>query len=63
MPNSFAQFLGDIKPFLDHIFKYLSVKKVDVTNYELDHICYRVETKERYQELKKSLTNLGELLT
>jgi len=63
MKENITALLGDSKPFLDHIFQYLSKKKIKVENYELDHICYRVETEERYQSLKKLLTNLGELLT
>ena len=57
------QLLGNPTPFLDHLFQYLSAKGINVANYELDHICYRVETEERYQQLKKQLSNLGELLT
>lgn len=57
------QLLDNPTPFLDHIFQYLSVKKIVVTNYQLDHICYRVETEERYQSLKKELLQLGKLLT
>ncbi len=63
MSLSIYQLLGNATPFLDCIFQYLSLKKVDVTNYELDHICYRVETEERYQYLKNKLIGLGELLT
>ncbi len=59
---SIHQLLGDVTPFLVHIFQYLSTKGINVANYELDHICYRVETEERYQQLKKELSDLGELL-
>jgi len=62
MSLSIHQLLGDSTSFLEHIFRYLSSKKVDVSDYELDHICYRVETKERYQYLKKALIDVGELL-
>ena len=62
MSLSINQLLGDAIPFLDCIFQYLTLKKVDVTSYELDHICYRVETEQQYQYLKKELSNLGELL-
>lgn len=63
MLTSVYQLLGNPIVFLDHIFQYLSLKKIVVANYELDHICYRVETEDRYQYLKKNLLNLGELLT
>lgn len=55
--------LGPIIPFLDQIFHHLAEDKIDVDDYELDHICYRVESEERYLELKKLLSDYGELLT
>jgi len=63
MAKTIATLLGNPTSFLDHIFQYLKEKKVAVSNYELDHICYRVATAERYQQLKAALSNLGELLT
>ncbi len=57
------QILGPITPFLDRIFQHLAEDKIEVDDYELDHICYRVETVERYLELKQEFTNYGELLT
>jgi len=63
MTNSIIELLGSSSAFLDNLFDYLFEKKIDVSNYELDHICYRVETEERYQTLKIALNNLGELLT
>jgi len=56
------ELLGDASPFLETIFQSLEANKVDVRNYELDHICYRVETIERYEALKKALSPLGKLL-
>ncbi len=63
MNLTFNQLLNDPTPFLNQIFQYLASKKINVDTYELDHICYRVETEERYEQLKKQLTKLGELLT
>jgi len=63
MNNSILDLLGSPSNFLDKLFGYLSEKKIAVSNFELDHICYRVETEERYQALKIALSNLGELLT
>ena len=57
-----ANLLGNSKPFLNRIFSYLSKKGIEVANYKLDHICYRVATEERYLQLKKELGHLGELL-
>lgn len=62
MTKTIQQLLGNSTPFLDRLFQYLSTKNIDVKSYELDHICYRVATIERYQYLKKELACLGELL-
>ena len=63
MTPGIHQLLGHPTPFLDHVFIYLSEKGIAVDNYQLDHICYRVETEKRYQQVKTALTNLGALLT
>lgn len=55
--------LGDPTLFLGRLFAALEEAEVDVSNYELDHLCYRVETQERYKELKAQLSRLGELLS
>lgn len=57
------QILGPIKPFLDELFNELAKDQIEVSHYELDHICYRVETLQRYQELVEQLSPLGPLLT
>lgn len=61
--ESIQQILGDPKPFLQRIFEQLKSSKIDVADLELDHICYRVATVERYQILKEKLQNIGDLLT
>ncbi|MEM6316124.1 MAG: VOC family protein [Bacteroidota bacterium] len=55
--------LGSPTDFLDKIFQYLQRTRIDVRQCELDHICYRVETLERYEALKIELATLGEQLT
>ena len=50
-------------PFLNQIFNALNKLSLDCSNYELDHICYRVETLERYNLLKEVLASNNELLT
>lgn len=61
--NNLSDILGSPIPFLDSIFKQLNELKIDVSEYELDHICYRVASIERYQALKKQLFNHGQPLT
>ena len=48
-----------VKPFccfLKQIFQYLSEDGIEVSTFELDHICYRVETEAAYQAHKKALS-------
>ena len=54
--------LPDAHPFLERIFEGLANKGIDVNDYELDHICYRVETLSEYESLKIELSKEGELL-
>jgi predicted metalloenzyme YecM len=50
--NTIEGVLGDATPFLKKVFAALKKDNINVSEYELDHICYRVETVERYNELK-----------
>lgn len=56
------EILGDPTSFLEKIFINLKNDGIDIFDYELDHICYRVETLERYDFVKKFLLKQGELL-
>lgn len=55
--------LPDPTPFLDKIFQYLRMDGIKVSNYPLDHICYRVATSREYEQQKALLNSQGELLT
>ena len=55
--------LGSPAPFLRRLFATLAADGLDVAGCELDHLCYRVETPERYAVLKAELAGLGELLS
>jgi predicted metalloenzyme YecM len=53
--------IGDYKDFLDKIFSSLKNAGFDLKEFrELDHIGYRVESLERYCELKKGLVEFYE---
>jgi predicted metalloenzyme YecM len=54
--------LPSAQPFLDHLFTRLAADQIDVQRFKLDHICYRVETEERYLALKEALKKEGTLL-
>ena len=51
------------KLFLDKIFNWLTEGGIDVAKYELDHICYRVSSMKRYQEICDIMSNRGQLLS
>lgn len=53
--------VGDYKSFLEKIFQNLEKAGFSVGEFkELDHIAYRTETIERYEEIKKELIELSE---
>lgn len=54
--------LGDPSPFLAKLFAQLDKDGIDVSNYVLDHICYRVGSNVRYEEIKEELMKSCELL-
>ena len=60
---SLQKIIGDHSEFLTKIFTHLENLQIDVSRYELDHICYRVESLERYHQLKIELMSWGTLLT
>jgi predicted metalloenzyme YecM len=61
--GSLQDLLGDTSAFIEAIGDGLS--RCGISRDELammDHICYRVETQERYQELRKKLKKFGTLV-
>ena len=52
----------DVEIFLDRIFYGLEKLKIDVSNYYLDHLCYRVATETEYQSRKSELLTDNKLL-
>ncbi len=57
------EILGNPNQFLTSLFSQLGELKIDVQQYEMDHICYRVETEDKYVSVKNELLNFGKLLT
>jgi len=49
--------------FLNQVFKDIKSTPINVDEFELDHICYRVETNERYQELKTIMQEISDLIS
>lgn len=62
MNKSLTEIIGDPLIFLKDLFSMLSDIELDVEKYELDHICYRVESLDEYKQKKDELNDLGELL-
>ena len=62
MSKTLTEVIGDPILFLEELFKRLDDIELDVEKYELDHICYRVETKEEYLQKKLEMAPLGDLL-
>jgi predicted metalloenzyme YecM len=63
MVNPIKNILGPPESFLQEIFKNLEADAANVSKSILDHICYRVETYDRYLFLKNQLLAIGTLLT
>lgn len=55
--------LGDHNAFLDRIFAALAQDQLSVDDYELDHVCYRVEHIADYQSIRADLAQHGQLLS
>lgn len=49
--------------FLDELFDHITRDGIDVSSYELDHLCYRVGTLREYDDMREVLSNMGVLLT
>ncbi|MHB8442874.1 MAG: VOC family protein [Patescibacteria group bacterium] len=60
--DNIEDILGDYTKFLDNIFGNLDRFQINVSNYYMDHICYRVSTFSLYEEKKISLSEIAELL-
>lgn len=54
--------LGNLTSFLDTIFSELAKLKLDVSEYYLDHICYRTQSETEYKEIKLFLADFAKLL-
>lgn len=53
----------DVQTFLSLIFSEMQRHGIDVTNYQLDHLCYRVATIDLYQEKNQELAGKADLLS
>ncbi|MBY0413943.1 MAG: VOC family protein, partial [Bdellovibrionales bacterium] len=51
--------ITDPQVFLDDLFSLIEKSKIDVSEYFLDHICYRVGSDSEYQTKKSELAQHG----
>lgn len=63
MMNHHAALLAEAQTFLSEIFGRLEEANCPVSNFYLDHICYRTATLEEYLQAKRQLQKMGELLS
>ena len=60
--NNLSNILPSPELFLKNIFKELQDLSIDISKFECDHMCYRVETYSKYLELKEKLHQIGTLV-
>ena len=47
---------------LDTLFENIDSYEIDVSSYELDHICYRVASIDEYIEMKHVFSQFGSII-
>jgi len=51
------------QPFVESVLQSLETISIQVSHYELDHLCYRTSSLDEYQLIKTQLLTRGHLLT
>lgn len=59
---SLEKIIGNPLPFLDKLMLHLEREKIDVTDYELDHLCFRCLSQSQYELKKTELGQVADLL-
>ena len=62
MTRSLNDIISDPIVFLEKLFEMLDDIGLEVDQYLLDHLCYRVESVNEYKQKKAELESFGELL-
>jgi uncharacterized protein len=57
-----AGIIGDYVAFVTQILEQVAQLGIDVSTYQLDHICYRVDHNDKYAAKKEQLAPLADLL-
>lgn len=59
----FSEFQAQAHDFLDRLFEDMARHKVEIPpHWKIDHLCYRVDSLDRYNLLKKEFSKFGRLL-
>ncbi|MDD0854285.1 VOC family protein [Halobacteriovorax sp. GB3] len=58
-----SQLYNEAKLFLDKLLTEVETKNIDLKNYEIDHICFRVNSLDNYEKYKGIFQDFGKLLT
>jgi predicted metalloenzyme YecM len=48
--------------FLDRLFMNIDTDSIDVSGYELDHLCYRVASTDEYKDMKVIFSKYGSIV-
>ncbi|MFZ4714707.1 MAG: VOC family protein [Bacteriovoracaceae bacterium] len=57
------ELIGDHNLFLNKLMKHLDQAQIEVKDFMIDHLCYRVQSLSEYEEMKEKLSQYGKLLT
>jgi predicted metalloenzyme YecM len=55
-------FLTKAEQFLNEQLKLIKTLRLDLQDWQVDHLCYRVESRQRYEEMKVFLNSFATLL-
>lgn len=55
--------LPDHTIFLDQLFAHIAKDSIDISEYFMDHICYRVATLLEYEDMRVKIAKIATLLT
>jgi len=58
--DNIQSIIGDYKDFVANLLGCLANKNIELDNYQIDHLCYRVRTLDEYNTMKKSLMNFSQ---
>lgn len=62
-PKEITNILGDVNGFLEKAFSHLNASGIDVSKYEMTHLCYRTATAEEFLTKKDELSHVGSLIS